>query len=641
MLKSKSLSLKYYFGISICFFILPFILNAQSPEIKKGDNFYRQNKFAQALEIYLSVYDKNAEDALLNYRIGNCYLKSITKAKAVKYLEKAEELQYTIEKDLYYLLAQAYHQSMQWDKAIDAYTSYTDGLTLQEIKTLGPIIEKKIEECKVGKILLEKPVKVKIENIGATINSAYPDYAPVISSDEAVLMFTSRRDGSTGGKDKLTGEYDEDVFVSYQKNEKWSQAKNIGTPISTKEHDSNIALSNDGQKLILYKDDNGIGNIYESVQKGDKWSTPEKLQTPISTNAHESSASYSPDGKILYFVSNRPDGVGGRDIYYARLNDKGQWDNVTNIGNTINTPYDEEGVFMHPDGKTLYFSSQGHQTMGGFDIFKSVLDSGKWSKPENIGYPINSPDDDLFFVLAASGLRGYYASVKDGGFGDLDIYVINFIDQKPIVYVTILKGTITDAVTSQPLEADIEIIDNEKNESVARFNSNSATGNYLVSLPSGKNYGIAVNAKGYLFHSENVNIPPATGYQEIIRDIALQKIIVGSKTRLNNIFFDYDKATLRKESIAELDRLVTLLKNTPGLRIQISGHTDNRGSADYNQKLSENRAKAVVDYLIEKGIAQDRLQYKGYGFSSPVATNDNEEGRQMNRRTEFEILDNK
>ena len=621
-------------------FSLPLISFSQSPELKRGDNLYKQGNYDKALETYLTVYDKNKDDALLNYHIGSCYLNSITKAKAVTYLEKAEVLEPNVAPDLYFLLANAYHQSLQWDKAISAYTSYADMIPLQELKTTGALVEKSIEECKIGKVLVEKPVKVKIENIGASINSSYPEYAPVISSDESILMFTSRRDGSTGGKDRMTGEYDEDVYVSSQKSGKWSQAKNVGAPICTKEHDSNIALSNDGQKLLMYKDDNGNGNIYESKQTGDKWSVPVLLPEPINTPQHESSASYSPDGKTLYFVSNRPGGVGGRDIYYATMGKNGQWENIKNIDNVINTPYDEEGVFMHPDGKTLYFSSQGHKTMGGFDIFKTVFDNGKWSEPENIGYPINSPDDDLFFVLAASGIRGYYASEKDGGFGKKDIYVINFIDEKPIVYVTILKGTITDAVSNQPVEADIEIIDNEKNESVAKINSNSATGKYLVSLPSGKNYGIAVNAKGYLFHSENVTIPPATGYQEIIRDIALNKIIVGSKVVLNNIFFDYDKATLRSESIAELDRLLSLLKNSSTLRIQISGHTDNKGSADYNQKLSENRAKSVVDYLIEKGIDKNRLQYKGYGFASPIAPNDTEEGRQLNRRTEFEILGN-
>ena len=640
MQKKSFLSSVITLFIFYCLILFPVVSFSQGSEMKRGDNYYRQNNFEKALEIYLTVYKTDKENDILNYRIGNCYLKGIYKSKALPYLEKAEALNPDIEHDLYFLLAYAYHQSMQWDKAIAAYTSYNDLLTLQEIKTLGPTIEKRIQECKTGKELMEKPVKVKIENIGAAINSIYPEYAPVISSDESVLMFTSRRDGSTGGKDKITGEYDEDVFISYQKNNKWSAAKNVGSPINTKEHDSNIALSNDGQSLLLYKDDNGNGNIYESKQKGDKWSVPVKLPAPINTESHESSASYSPDGKTLYFVSNRPGGIGGRDIYYATLNSNGQWENITNIGNVINTPYDEEGVFMHPDGKTLYFSSQGHNTMGGFDIFKSVFEDGKWGTPVNIGYPINTPDDDLFFVIAASGLRGYYASVKEGGFGDLDIYVINFIDEKPIVYVTILKGTITDAISNQPVEADIEIIDNEKNESVAKFNSNSATGNYLVSLPSGKNYGISVNAKGYLFHSENVNIPPSTGYQEIIRDIALQKIIVGSRTVLNNIFFDYDKATLRNESLAELDRLVSLLKNSSTLKIQISGHTDNKGSAEYNQNLSENRAKAVVDYLISKGIDKSRLEYKGYGFSRPVAPNDTDTGRQLNRRTEFEILGN-
>lgn len=620
--------------------IIPSQFYAQSAEIRRGDGFFRQNNYEKALEQYLIAYDANRNDALLNYKIGKCYLNSKYKAKAVSYLEKTEELEPTIEADLYFLLAQAYHQSLEWDKAITAYESYADMLNLSELRTIGPVIEQRVEQCRTGKRLVEEPVKVTIENIGNNINSAFPEYAPVISSDESVLMFTSRREGSTGGKDRITGEYDEDVYISSNSAGNWSRARNIGEPVSTRGHDSNIALSNDGQKLLLYKDDNGIGNIYESQLRGQSWSAPVKLPAPINSDNHESSASYSPDGRTLFFVSNRPGGLGGRDIYSAKLNSSGIWENPVNLGNVINTPLDEEGVFMHPDGKTLYFSSQGHNNMGGFDIFKSVNDSGTWSAPENIGYPINTPDDDLFFVIAASGIRGYYASVKDSGSGDLDIYVINFIDEKPIVYVTILKGTITDALDDTPVEADIQIVDNELNEVIANFNSNSVTGNYLVSLPSGKNYGISVSAEGYLFHSENINIPLATGYQEIIKDIELQKIIVGSRIVLNNIFFDYDRATLRRESITELDRLVTLLKNSPRLRIQISGHTDNRGSAEYNQNLSENRAKAVVDYLIEKGIGSARLEYKGFGFQRPIASNDTEDGRQLNRRTEFEILEN-
>jgi len=325
---------------------------------------------------------------------------------------------------------------------------------------------------------------------------------------------------------------------------------------------------------------------------------------------------------------------------------------------------------MHPDGRTLYFSSRGHNTMGGFDVFKSTMnDDGTWSKPENLGYPVNTPDDDLFFVMGGSGKHGYYSSSNDNGYGDYDLYMITFRgpEKPPVLHnednllanvapvgesvvaekveiktmrLTILKGTIKDAMTNNPVEAQIEIIDNTKNEVVSVNTSNSSTGKYLVSLPSGRNYGIAVKAEGYLFHSENFDIPAATGYQEVTKDILLNKLAVGQKVVLRNIFFDYGKSTLRSESYAELDRLVKLLTDLPKLKIEISGHTDNKSSLQYNQKLSESRAKAVVDYLISKGISANRLEYKGYAYLQPIATNDTEEGRQQNRRVEFKVLEN-
>jgi outer membrane protein OmpA-like peptidoglycan-associated protein len=321
-----------------------------------------------------------------------------------------------------------------------------------------------------------------------------------------------------------------------------------------------------------------------------------------------------------------------------------------------------------PDGKTLYFSSKGHNTMGGYDIFKTVLENGIWSTPENIGYPINDADDDVFFVLSASGRRGYYAAAHKGGVGEKDIYMITFLgaEKEPLLstednllasvtapvketsvkqaveikgpQITLLKGIITDAFTNKPLEATIELIDNVKNEVLATFKSNSATGKYLVSLPSGKNYGISVKADNYLFHSENFDLPANADYQEVTKDIALKNVSVGTKIVLKNIFFDFNKSTLRPESTAELERLIKLLNDVPNMRIEISGHTDNKGSAEYNQKLSESRSKSVVDYLVSKGVNSGRLEFKGYGLTQPIASNDTEEGRQENRRTEFKIL---
>jgi flagellar motor protein MotB len=334
-----------------------------------------------------------------------------------------------------------------------------------------------------------------------------------------------------------------------------------------------------------------------------------------------------------------------------------------NIGATINTPFDEEGVYITPDGKNLYFSSKGHNSMGGFDIFKSEFTDGKWSNPVNLGYPINTPDDDVFFTMAASGQRGYYSSKKKDGFGGQDLYIITFLGAaKPMVlntedlqfaYLeksamprpapkieqnTILSGVILDADNLTPLQATIDIIDNSKNELMASFESNSTSGAYLISLKPGMNYGISVSKKEYLFHSENFDIPENAVAKKIQKDILLKRIEVGTKIVLNNIFFDFNKATLRTESVAELDRVNKLMTDMPSLRIEISGHTDNIGSASYNKKLSESRAKAVVDYLAKKGIERTRMEFKGYGFKQPIASNKTKEGRQQNRRTEFKIL---
>ncbi len=489
-------------------------------------------------------------------------------------------------------------------------------------------------------------VKITITNLTKTINSTYPDFAPVISADGQTIVFTSRRPYTE--KDIKKGKQGlENVYISYYdiKKKKWADAKALPETINEPgRFNSAIALSNDGQKMLLYRDDaSGNGDIYESQLQGENWMKPYKFPEPINSKDHESSASFSPDGNSLYFVSNRKGGQGGRDIWMCRK-ENNKWGAAQNLGSTINTKEDEEGIFLHPDGKTIYFSSKGHNGNGGYDIYRSVFENNKWSEPANISQ-INTADDDLYFVLAADGQTGFYSSSKTGGLGDQDIYEVNFTPlktnktkQESGPQLTLLKGVISDEITGALLEASIEIIDNEKNKLITTINSNNATGRYMVSLPSGINYGIIVKAKGYLFHSENVNIPYSAGYQEVIKDVKLKKIEVGKTIVLNNIFYDFDKATLRSESLSELERLILLLNDNSTMNIEISSHTDNKGTDDYNQKLSQMRAQSVVDYLVEKGIAKQRLVAKGYGESVPVATNETDEGRQQNRRTEFKIL---
>lgn len=610
-------------------------------QIKIGDSYYDRTLYASALPYYLKADEFNPNNSELNIKIGNGYFDSDQREKAIVYFEKAIKLAQNNYK-AHYFLGKAYHFNMEWDKAIKEYGLYLPKASPEEAKE----IRRRQVECKTGKQLNARPIKVVIESLGDAVNTKYSEYAPLISADESVLIFMSRRPDSKGGeKDPAIDDFFEDLYISKNEQGNWTKAENIGEPVNSNNHDGAVFLSPDGQKLYIYRDDKGDGNIYECELNGDKWMAPKKLSPVINSKFQEPTATFTPDGRTIYFVSDKPEGsIGDKDIYTSRLNDKGEWSEPVNLGRTINTEYEEDGVFMHTDGKTLYFSSKGHSGMGGYDIFKTELNKGKWLKPQNIGFPINTPDDDIFFSISASGEHGYYSSVRKGGAGYRDLYRITWpMEKKDTIpprtpQVTILKGVITDDKTTQPVEAEVQIVDILKNEIIANFKSNRSTGRYLISLPSGRNYGIYVTSAGYLFHSENVNIPVSKGYQEIVRDIALKQIVVGNRIVLNNIFFDFDKATLRPESVSELERLTQLMKDNGTMNIELSGHTDNKGSVEYNQTLSENRAKSVFEYLINNKINKSRLKYKGYGLSRPVATNETDEGRQLNRRTEFEVL---
>jgi len=637
-------------------------------EIKTGDEWYDSDppRYEQALPHYLSAQKFNPDNARLNLRIGNSYLHSGFKPRALAYLQKAYKLNADVDPNIRYYLGRALQLNAKWDEAIAEYKAAIPATNGKSAPAQIAAIRRKITECENGKKLMAHPVRAFIDNAGPAINSAYPEYGPVISADESVILFTSRRDNSTGKQnDPETGGFFEDVYQSTRGADgQWTPAKNLGSPVNTDGHDATVGLAPDGQRMLVYSED-GAGDLDEAELRGAAWRKPQKMGNRINTNKHhESSAAYTPDGRTLYFVSDKEGGLGNRDIYKVEIEGRGP---AVNLGPTINTPYGEEGVFLHPDGKTMYFSSEGHNSMGGYDIFKSVFENGKWSAPENLGWPINTPDDDVFFVISASGRHGYYSSFRDDGLGSKDIYQITFLgaEKQPALsqedqllasriqpvketqlappvaiataQVTILKGVVTDEASKQPLEATIDVVDNSRNELIASFRSNAQSGRYLVSLPSGVNYGIVVRQEGYLFHSENFDLPAGAAYSEVVKDIALKKLDVGVKVVLNNIFFDFDKATLRKESTAELERLQKLLVETPALRLEISGHTDNVGKAEYNKDLSQRRAKAVVDYLVTKGIDKGRLTFAGYGDTQPVATNATKGGRQLNRRTEFKV----
>lgn len=649
--------------------------------IKDGDKIYEQGSifFKDAIPFYEKANTFNPDNALLNYKLGECYLHSIDKSKAMDHLLKANKLQPGVNPRINFYLGQAYHLNNEFDRAINFYRNYQPTVMHDPDPRFNEDLQLRIQQCRNGKKIVENPIRVFIDNLGKNVNTKYQEYGAVISADESVIIYTSRREGSTGGKiDPVLNEHYEDLYISTKEADgTWGPAKNMGPNVNTNDHDAVTAISPDGQRIIIYKGKSGMGDLFECVLEGSEWSRPMDLGKNINTKSfQEPSACYSPDGNTLYFVSEKPGGMGQHDIYLSRRDEKGRWGPGENLGATINTKHVEDGIYMHPDGKTLYFGSEGHTSMGGMDIFKSVFDAAtnSWSVPENLGYPVNTADQDAFFVLSANGRHGYYmSSAQNDNEGMRDLYMITFLGPEkqmvlnnednllasvaapvkdiviaPEVIVkdaqlTILKGVISDFLTKELLEAEIEIVDNEANEVIATFKSNSKTGKYLVSLPAGKNYGIAVKKDEYLFHSENFDIPNTAAFQEVEKNIELKKLSVGSKIVLRNIFFDLDKATLRPESTTELKRLIGLMNEVPTLKIELGGHTDSQGSDSHNQDLSERRAKAVVDYLTKAGISADRLKSAGYGETQLVNECANgvkcsPSAHQENRRTEFKVL---
>lgn len=630
--------------------------------------------FREALSPLSDAQKFNAHNADLNYMLGLIWFVTDPTAKeTLANFEEAYRNNPDVQPDLAYWLGWTYHLNSRWDEALAHYQRYQLWLQTKSRNNTPALddVAKKMSECLSGKKLAAAPERVFVDNLGPQVNSAFAEYGPAISADEETIFFTSRRPNSMGGKKtEYDNNYYEDLYFSLRQNRQWGAAKQLSKRVNTETHDAVAGLSPDGTRLYVYRNSGTDGgDLYESLLKGTDWEVPVHMNKNINTKFHESSVSLSFDGKRLFFVSDKSSGIGDRDIYCSEADAKGEWGPPRNLGMEINTRYAEDAVFMHPDGVTLYFSSKGHNSMGGYDIFKTRLVNGKWQTPENLGYPINGPDDDVFFVIGGSGNRAYFASSKPGGMGETDLYKITFLgpekqpmlnthDQlmalnaKPVsnltadrptdtrsAKLTLLKGVVRDGKTNEPLEADIELFDNVKNELVATFRSNSNSGRYLVTLPSGRNYGISVKKNNYLFHSENFDLPAETDFQEFVQDIALKKIEVGNTIVLRNIFFDSDKATLRQESNSELERLVKLLKDNPSIKIELSSHTDGDGAAEYNQKLSEARSASVTQFLIARGIGPARVVAKGYGETSPISNNTSEEGKQKNRRTEFRVLE--
>lgn len=571
---------------------------------------------------------------------GDLFNFTLKSSDAADSYNKAISLNPKLKPILYFITAEEEIKCGRYESALSHYNIYLDK-TLPQCPLLKEV-NKGLQICEFAIEAMKNPMDFEPINMGSSINSEYDEYLPTVVADESEIIFTvlRPRDENTVCNFCLN---EEDFYASHKENGEWQPRYPLEYPINSSYNEGAQCISPDGHYLFFTLCDTDFGNgscdLYWAKRIGNRWSRPRNFDKPVNTKFWESQPSIAPDGKTIYFVSNRPNGEGKMDIWKTEMTEEGKFTEPENLGKVINTEENESAPFIHADGRTLFFVSDGHVGMGGRDIFYSTLSDTGWSKPVNLGYPINTAADEINLIINAAGTVAYYSSDKEGGFGGQDLYYFQLDERLRPTPVTYIKGKVYDALTSEPLKANIELIDLTNNKIVTSTTSDPTTGEFLACIITGTNVLMNVSNPYYPFYSENFQIEQNhTELDPFLKDIPLKRPQIGETFVLRNVFFDFDQSVLKKESYVELDKLVDYLNQTKSIKIELGGHTDNQGSAEYNEKLSLDRAKTVYDYLISKGISAERLTFKGYGMSKPIASNDTEEGRGENRRTEFKII---
>jgi outer membrane protein OmpA-like peptidoglycan-associated protein len=679
-------------------FLLPFVtpvFSQQDPKeiarqyMEQAELIMAETKaMDDARELMVTAADQDTTFIKANYEAGRMHLMTVGKDRAVKYFMRVYRQDPAYRFDIEFLIGRSYQYGEDFDKALQFYNLYKQKLAGKsnyqgKDKVDLPTVDRAIFECENGKEFVSNPGNFSIVNIGREINSEFEDYAPVLNENEDEIVFTTRRREDNLNENVFEDNKPyEDIFIAKKTGATWAFAKNIGPIVNTPYHESSVALSADGNTLFIFNDEGGGDIKYSERQPGGEFAAPVPLPGIINSSFEEKSISISKDEKTLYFSSNRPGGFGGLDLYKATKDSKGEWTNVKNLGPQINTDLDDDGVFIDYDDVTLYFSSKGRKGMGGYDVFKATYDPAKneWSEPVNVGYPINTPDDDIFFVMSKDGKRAYYSSVREDGMGYTDIYMITIpeglknvdpVVTKPPVEKTPVDTTATTTpvvadvpktqptkTALQPLKFVVSVVDaaDQTTPLPAKVKLTGARDNVIVAFtPQGdgvfefnvtnakpKDYRLSVEVDGYVFQNIVLKLEGASTQEKTVnRKVAMRKLVAGVTSILRNIYFDFDKATFKTESYTELNKLEAMLSQSQNTVIEIAGHTDAIGTKAYNKYLSLKRAQAVKDYLTKKGISTKRIKAVGYGKSKPLASNDDEQGgRELNRRVEFKVLQN-
>ncbi len=606
-----------------------------------AEGCYRMKNNVKALDLLSKAVSEDScffEAYLLT---ADIYFELDSTQLQVSNLEKAREIKTNAK--LSYVLANAYYRMGMYEKAKKSYLEFLDKKVESRFTSDA---EKRVKECDFAMNMMKTPKNFVAENMGEAVNTELDEYWPTLTIDGKTLIFT--RLVPTGEfANELALRSQEDFFKSENIDGEWQEAEPMIT-INTMYNEGAQSISADG-KLIFFtactrSDGYGSCDIYFTRNRNGEWTKPQNAGAPVNSGSWESQPSISANGEYLYFVSNRQGGKGKMDIWRCRLkgfNTYGRpsWGVPENLGDSINTAGNEMSPYIHPDGKTLYFASDVWPGMGGTDIFYArLVNDSVWRRPVNMGYPINTYKDEQGLIVDADGYNAYYSSDRPGSKG-LDIYRFSLYEKARPTPVSYVKGRVLDKKSNQPLCAQVELIDIEKDQVVAQTESCLDKGEFLMCLPLGKEYAFNVSRNGYLFYSENFSLKKVHDATDpYIMDIALSKVEVGSSAVLRNIFFQTDSYKLLDNSKVELERLIEFLRQNPLVEIEIGGHTDNVGSPEYNDDLSEKRAKSVFDYLMAHGISEEQLAFQGYGMSEPISSNETAEGRANNRRTEFKIV---
>ncbi|MDO7847381.1 OmpA family protein [Hymenobacter sp. M29] len=616
-------------------------------DLKTGNKFFEQENYRAAIPYYEKVLAKDPNNAKALFNAGISYM-SFDKEKASDYIYKAQKLKPKVSKDVEYWLGRVDHLNYNFDEAVAHFQAYN--ATLKKNDQRKEEIAQLIKHSQNAKVQFNSPKDIFVKNLGPTVNTPYSEHSPVISSDDKLLIFTSRGENVTGAAGKPSdkknkaiaadGEYYEDVFEATRvDDENWQKPRSLSTALNGKGHDASIQLFDNDTKLLMYRNDNN-GDIFVSDKTGGDWSAPKPLNGNINSKSFESDAYITPDGKTIYFSTGKYSEDGTLDLYYSTRTDGGDFGPAKSLGANINTKYDDDSPYLSKDGKTLYFSSRGHNTMGGYDIFKSDWDSvgRKWGAAQNMGYPVNTPDDDSYYRLSPDGSYAYLSSYRIGGYGEKDIYTINYIKNANI------RGKVFSAKDSTTVIPGVELVFSGKqadNTALSFRDISKADGAYQVAVLSGRTYQVAVSKDGRPIETQEFPVPVSTNDSTtIIKNFYINYVdtLTGGYLAARNIYFDTDKYKLRPESITRLNEITQFLTTNSGINISIEGHCDSRNTDEYNMVLGQNRAQAAYNYLKKQGITETRMSTVSYGERRPAAPNDSPENMQLNRRDEFKVV---